>query len=70
MITARKRRVGNAIGFLAGFLACMYAVREKEIFWPPNVLWASLRNVQRVEFVGGLLLIVIIAARIALQKKG
>jgi len=69
MTPDKKRRLTNAVGFLSGGLACMGAVREQEIFWPPSDLWAGLRNVQRVELIGGILLIVVIVVRILQRSR-
>jgi hypothetical protein len=64
MTPDKKRRLTNALGFLSGGIACMDAVREQGIFWPPADLWMGLRTVQRVELGGGILLIVVIIVRI------
>ena len=59
MTSEKKKRVTNAVGFLSGVLACMDAVRDARIFWPPGELWEDLRHVQRVEFGAGVALIVV-----------
>jgi hypothetical protein len=58
--TANKsRRLATALGFLGGMLACLDAVRDAKILWPPDAVWAPLRHPQRLEFGGGIALIVV-----------
>ncbi len=59
MIPEKKRRVATAVGFLAGVLACLNALRDARILWPPDALWAALRNPQRLELGGGIALILV-----------
>src|SRR5579863_3611050 len=54
MTPEKKKRVTNAVGFLSGVLACLDAVRDARIFWPPDELWDGLRHVQRVELSAGI----------------
>jgi hypothetical protein len=51
--------VATAAGFLSGVLACLDALREAGIFWPPDVVWQGLRNSQRLELGGGIALVVV-----------
>lgn len=62
MTPEKKRRVATAVGFLSGVLACLDALRDARIFWPPDVVWEALRNPQRVELGGGIALIVVTLA--------
>jgi len=57
MTPEKKRRAATAVGFLSGVLACLDALREASILWPPDALWAILRRPQRLELAGGLALI-------------
>jgi hypothetical protein len=59
MTPEKKRRILTAVGFLSGVLACLDAMRDASIFWPPDAVWAALRSYQRLEFGGGLALIVV-----------
>lgn len=56
----RGWRVATAVGFLAGMLALLDAVRDAKILWPPGELWSSLQHAQRVELGTGIALIVIV----------
>jgi len=55
----KSGRVATAVGFLAGLLACLNAVRDRRILWPPDVVWKALRHPQRLELGDGLALIVV-----------
>jgi hypothetical protein len=59
MAANKSWRVANAVVFLCGVYACLYPLRDAKVVWPPDVLWHSLRNPQRLEFGGGLALIVV-----------
>jgi hypothetical protein len=69
MTPEKKRRVATAVGFLSGVLACLDALRETRIFWPPDVVWATLRSPQRLELGGGIALIVVTLVTSALQRR-
>ena len=62
MTPEKKRRVATAVGFLSGVLACLDALRDARIFWPPDAVWEALRNPQRVELGGGIALMVVTLA--------
>jgi len=47
------------VGFLSGVLACLDAMRDAKVFWPPDTLWQVLRHPQRLELGGGIALIVV-----------
>jgi hypothetical protein len=55
----KQKRVGSAIVFLIGVFACLIPLRDRKILWPPDALWQSLENPQRLEIAGGIALIVI-----------
>jgi hypothetical protein len=69
MSSEKKKRVTNAVGFLAGVLACTDAVRETRIFWPPDEFWDGLRHTQRVEFGAGIALIVASIVLLSMGKR-
>ena len=56
----RGWRVATAVGFLAGMLAVLDAVRDSKVLWPPGELWSTLQHGQRVELGTGIALIIIV----------
>jgi len=54
-----SRRVAGAVGFISGVLACLDAVRDTRVLWPPDALWQVLRPPQRLEFGAGIALIAV-----------
>jgi hypothetical protein len=67
MTPGKKRRVATAAGFLSGVLACLDALRDKSALWPPDVVWQSLRNPQKLEFGAGVVLMLVTIAIAALR---
>ena len=59
MTPEKKRRVATAGMFLAGVLACLDAVKDARIFWPPDVVWEGLNNPNRLKLRAGIALIVV-----------
>ena len=59
MTSDKKQRVATAIGFLAGVLACLDALRDAKELWPPDAVWEAMRHPQRLELGGGIALIVV-----------
>jgi hypothetical protein len=59
MTPDKKRRVATAVGFLSGVLACLNALRDLGVSWPPDAIWEALRRPQRLELAGGIALIVV-----------
>jgi hypothetical protein len=59
MASDKARRIGTAVGFLSGVIACLDALREAKVYWPPDVVWQALRGPQRLELGGGIVLIVV-----------
>lgn len=55
----KARRAVTAVGFLAGMLACLDALRDTKIVWPPDAAWAAMQHVQRVEIGVGIAMILI-----------
>jgi hypothetical protein len=59
MTPDKQRRLTTAVGFLSGVLACLDALRDARIFWPPDAVWAALRGPQRLELGGGIALVAV-----------
>lgn len=59
MTEPKQGRVATAVGFLSGVLACLDALRDAKILWPPETLWEALRGPKRMELSGGIALIVV-----------
>jgi hypothetical protein len=59
MTSDKKNRIATAVGFLAGVLAGLEALRDVRILWPLDALWAALRSPQRLELGGGIALMLI-----------
>jgi len=68
MTSDKKRRVATASGFVSGVIACLDALRDARIVWPPETAWAGLRGPQRLELSAGIVLMVI--ALIAAATRG
>jgi len=69
MTPEKQRRIATAVGFLSGVLACLDAMRDARIFWPPDAVWAALRSPQRVELGAGLTLVMVTLAISWLQPQ-
>jgi hypothetical protein len=50
-------------------LACLDAVKDARIFWPPDVVWEGLRNPDRLKLGAGIALIVVSFVTSALQLR-
>ncbi len=59
MTSDKQRRVATAAGFISGVIACLDALREAKITWPPDETWAGLRGPQRLELSAGIVLMVV-----------
>jgi hypothetical protein len=70
MTPDKKRRVATAVGFLSGVLACLDALRDLGISWPPDAVWEALRRPQRLELAGGVALIVVSFVTSVLKRGG
>jgi hypothetical protein len=68
-MTPEKRRVATAGIFLSGVLACLDAVKDARIFWPPDVVWEGLRNPDRLKLGAGIALIVVSFVTSALRQR-
>jgi hypothetical protein len=69
MTPEKKRRVAVAGIFLSGVLACLDAIKDARIFWPPDVVWEGLRNPNRLKLGAGIALIVVSFVTSALQRR-
>lgn len=65
----KGRRVATAVGFLAGLLACLDALRDAKVVWPPAAAWAALPHAQRMELGGGIA-ILLIALAVSVVRPG
>jgi hypothetical protein len=59
MTPDKKRRIATAAGFLSGVITCMDALRDAAVAWPPEAVWAAMRRPHKVEFCGGIALILV-----------
>jgi hypothetical protein len=59
MSERKNLRILAAVGFLAGVLACLDAVRDARVLWPPEALWNVLQHRQHLELVAGIALILV-----------
>lgn len=59
MASDKGRRIGTAVGFLAGVIACLDALRDANVTWPPDAAWAQLSHPHRLQFGVGIALVVI-----------
>ena len=59
MTPEKKRRIAMAGMFLSGVIACLDALKDARIFWPPDVVWEGLRNPDRLKLVAGIALMLL-----------
>lgn len=59
MASDKSRRLSTAVGFLGGVIACLDALRDAAVVWPPDAAWAHLSHPHRLELGGGIALIVV-----------
>jgi hypothetical protein len=69
MTSDKKNRIATAVGFLAGVLASLDALRDVRILWPLDALWAALRSPQRLELGGGIALMLVTLLSSVLMKQ-
>ena len=65
----KKRRIATAVGFVSGVLACLDALRDARLLWPPDALWEALRPSQRLEFGAGIALMLVTLITAALSAR-
>ncbi|HUA15669.1 MAG TPA: hypothetical protein VMG31_10240 [Verrucomicrobiae bacterium] len=49
----------TAAGFLCGLLACLNALRDARVVWPPDAAWVLMSSAHRWEVGGGLTLMAV-----------
>jgi hypothetical protein len=59
MTPDKKRRIATATGFLSGVLACMDALRDATVSWPPEAVWAAIRRPHKLELFGGIAMMLV-----------
>lgn len=59
MASGKGDRLVTAVGFLSGLLACLDALRDARVLWPPDAAWAQMSHPHRLEFIAGAALIVV-----------
>jgi len=59
MSERKNLRILAAVGFLAGVLACLDAVRDARVVWPPEALWNVLPHRQHLEMGAGIAVILV-----------
>jgi hypothetical protein len=59
MSERKNLRILSAVGFLAGVLACLDAVRDARVLWPLEALWNVLPHRQHLELVAGIAVILV-----------
>jgi hypothetical protein len=69
MTQQKNRRIATAVGFLSGVLACLDALRDARLLWPPDALWQALRPPQRLEFGAGIALMLVTLITAALRAR-
>jgi len=69
MTSDKQRRLATAVGFLSGLLACLDALRDAKVVWPPNAAWAALGHPQRLEMGGGGALIAVALVASAVWRR-
>jgi hypothetical protein len=69
MTPEKKRRLSTALGFLSGVLACMDAMRDANVFWPPDAVWEAMNRPHRLEFGAGIALIVVTLIVSVVQRR-
>ena len=55
--------------FVSGVIACLGALRDAKVVWPPDAAWAGLRGPQRLEVAAGIVLMVVALVTSALRRQ-
>jgi len=69
MARSKAQRVTTAIGFLCGVIACLDAVRDMNLAWPPVGLWEALPAPRRFELGAGIALMLVSLMISALRNR-
>jgi hypothetical protein len=69
MTPEKQRRLATASGFVSGVIACLDALRDAKIVWPPDEAWAVLRGPQRLELGAGIVLMVVALVTSAMRRR-
>jgi hypothetical protein len=69
MTPEKQRRIATASGFISGVIACLDALRDAKIVWPPDEAWAVLRRPQRLELAVGIVLMVVSLVTSAVRRR-
>lgn len=69
MESNKSGRVATAIGFLCGLIACLDALRDRKIDWPPVGLWEALPPPRRLELEVGIALILLSLIAMVLRNR-
>jgi hypothetical protein len=70
MTANKQRRIATAVGFLAGMLACLDALRDAKVVWPPDAAWAVMQHGQRLEMGAGIVMILVALVVSAVRPGG
>ncbi len=69
MASSKTQRLATAIGFLSGVIACLDALRDMNVDWPPIGLWQALSVPRRLELGAGVALIVVTLIATAFRNR-
>lgn len=59
MASSKGEGLATAVGFLAGLFACLDAVRDARVLWPPDTLWSALDHSRHLELGTGIALMAV-----------
>jgi hypothetical protein len=60
----------TAAGFLCGLFACLDALRDARVVWPPDAAWAVMTSAHRWEFgCGAALMVVTMIVSVVRQRR-
>jgi hypothetical protein len=59
MSAGKGQRLATALGFLSGLFACLDAMRDAKVLWPPDAVWGALERPHRLELGGGIALVIV-----------
>lgn len=70
MTSDKQTRVATAVGFLAGLYACLNALGDARIVWPPDAAWAVMTSAHRWEVGGGMALMAVTLIVSVVRQRG